>query len=131
MNREALDKHIKTAYNVTAEFPWMSAPSYAVYRHQSNKKWFAVIMDIPKSKLGFESDETVCIVNLKNDPIMIGSLHKDDGIFPAYHMNKSYWISVLLNGTVDDEKLKWLLDISFGLTKEKVRNKTYKKKQDT
>lgn len=121
LNRENLDKHISETYGVTAEFPWIQYPSFAVYRHSNNKKWFAVVMNLHKSKLGLPEDETVDVVNIKCDPIMTGSLHKDDGIFPGYHMNKSYWITVLLDGSVDDEKLKWLLDLSFDLTNETVR----------
>lgn len=117
--RQFLDNHITHTYGATAEYPWASAPSYGVYRHSHNKKWFAVIMDIPASKLGLENDETISIVNLKCDPILIGSLHKDNGIYPAYHMNKIYWISVVLDGTVDTEKLKWLTEISHTLTKGK------------
>lgn len=117
--RQFLDNHITHTYGATAEYPWASAPSYGVYRHSHNKKWFAVIMDIPASKLGLENDEIISIVNLKCDPILIGSLHKDNGIYPAYHMNKSYWISVVLDGTVDTEKLKWLTEISHTLTKGK------------
>ena len=119
--RQFLDNHITRTYGATAEYPWASAPSYGVYRHSHNKKWFAVIMDIPASKLGLENDEIISIVNLKCDPILIGSLHKDNGIYPAYHMNKSYWISVVLDGTVDTEKLKWLTEISHTLTKGKAR----------
>ncbi len=119
--RQFLDNHITHTYGATAEYPWASAPSYGVYRHRHNKKWFAVIMDIPASKLGLENDEIISIVNLKCDPILIGSLHKDNGIYPAYHMNKSYWISVVLDGTVDTEKLKWLTEISHTLTKGKAR----------
>lgn len=119
--RQFLDNHITEAYGSVAEYPWASAPSYGVYRHNHNKKWFAVIMDIPASKLGIEKDEIISIVNLKSDPILIGSLHKDEGIYPAYHMNKSHWISVLLDGTVDDEKLKWLTEVSFSLTRGTIR----------
>ncbi len=122
MNRESFDKYIVDKFKTTAEFPWVKY-NHGVYRHQSNNKWFAVVMDIPKSKLGLPGEENVCVVNLKNDPVMIGSLHKEEGIFPAYHMNKSYWITVLLDGTVDDEKLKWLLDISFQLTDKKIKKK--------
>ena len=122
-NRENLDKYISEVYGVTAEFPWIQYPGFAVYRHGSNKKWFAVVMNLPMSKFGLSDDKTVDVVNLKCDPIMTGSLHKENGIFPAYHMNKSHWISVLLDGSVDDERLKWLLDISFDLTNSKTKNK--------
>ena len=86
-------------------------------------KWFGVIMTIPASKLGLEGDYSVDIINLKCDPLLIGSLHKEKGIFPAYHMNKTYWISVLLDGSVDDETVKWLVSLSFDLTKRQKYSK--------
>ena len=123
LSREDLDKYIMETYGVTAEFPWIQYPDFSVYRHTGNRKWFAVVMNLPRSKFGLSDDETVDAVNLKCDPIMTGSLHKEKGIYPGYHMNKSYWISVLLDGTVDEEKLKWLLDISYDLTNSKTRKK--------
>lgn len=121
LDRENLDKYIAETYGAKAEFPWLKYSSHAVYRHSDNKKWFALIMDIPKSKLGLPGDEIAVVMNLKCDPILIGSLLNDEGVFSGYHMNKAYWITVLLDGTVDDEKLKWLLDISFQLTKKSKR----------
>lgn len=126
LSRENLDKYISETYGVACEYPWIQYPSFAVYRHGNNKKWFAVVMNLPKSKFGLNDESTVDVVNLKCDPIMTGSLHKEDGIYPAYHMNKSYWVSVFLDGSVDDEKLKWLLDISYDLTNTKIRNKRNK-----
>ena len=116
MYRDFLDKYITDIYKAKAEYPWASAPSYAVYRHRSNKKWFAVIMEIPKGKIGVDEDGNVNVVNLKCDPLLIGSLIKDDGIHPAYHMNKNHWITVRLDGSTEKDKIKWLLDISFELT---------------
>lgn len=121
MNREALDKCITEAYGTVAEFPWLSAPTFAVYRHNSNNKWFAVIMEIPKNKLGIEEEGNINVVNLKCDPLLIGSLILDEGIHPAYHMSKVHWITVRLDGSVEEEKIKWLLDLSFELTGEKSR----------
>lgn len=62
VNRVALDKHIKEIYGAVAEFPWLSAPTFAVYRHQSNNKWFAVIMEIPKNKIGIEEEGNMVLV---------------------------------------------------------------------
>ena len=61
--RQFLDNHITEAYGATAEYPWASAPSYGVYRHNHNKKWFAVVMTIAKDKLGFDSRENIDVVN--------------------------------------------------------------------
>ena len=123
MNREALDKYINNVYGVTAEFPWLSAPTFAVYRHESNQKWFAVIMEIPKSKLGIEEEGNINIINLKSDPLLIGSLTLDKGIYPAYHMNKNHWITVCLDGSVEKDKAEWLLNLSFELTDRKSKKK--------
>ena len=123
LNRINLDKYISDTYDVSADYPWISNPEFAVYRHKSSKKWFGVVMTIPRTKLGLERDLNVDVINLKCDPLLIGSLCKENGIFPAYHMNKSYWISVLLDSTVDDEKIKWLLNLSFDLTKNKKKTK--------
>lgn len=123
MNREALDKYITEAYGTVAEYPWLSAPTFAVYRHQGNNKWFAVIMEIPKNKLGMEEEGHINVVNLKSDPLLIGSLILDKGIYPAYHMNKNHWITVCLDGSVEEEKIMWLLNLSFDLTgKRKMKN---------
>ena len=121
MNKIELQKYIAEVYNAEPDFPWESNPTFAVYRHQSNRKWFALVMDIPKSKLGLREDGDIDIVNLKCEPAMIGSLRLEQGFFPAYHMNKDKWISVALDGSVDDEQLMFLLDMSFELTDVKIK----------
>lgn len=115
MNRAELSGYILQKYNCAAEYPWPKYPSYAVYRHKTNQKWFAVIMEIPAEKLSL-SGKNIEIVNLKCDPLILGSLINDEGIYRAYHMSKTHWISALLDGSVEDEKLKWLVDLSFSLT---------------
>ena len=119
MTREKLIEHIANIYGVDAEYPWESAPKFAVFRHQNNRKWFAVIMDLSKQKLGFDSDAMIDVLNLKCDPILIGNLRNENGFYPAYHMNKTYWITVALDGSVEDEIIKWLVDLSFDLTDKK------------
>ncbi len=84
-------------------------------------------MPLPVSKLGINEDRVTDILNIKCDPLMIGSLRMENGIYPAYHMNKNSWISVILDGTVDMEKIKFLLDMSFELTDKK--HKKAKKKE--
>ncbi len=126
MNREALDKHISDTYGIKAEFPWVSAPTYAVYRHSSNNKWFAVIMEIPKIKIGLSEEGNINVVNFKCDPLLSGSLILEKGIYPAYHMSKTHWITVCLDGSVEEENVKFLLNLSFELTDKKTRKKVHK-----
>jgi predicted DNA-binding protein (MmcQ/YjbR family) len=42
-----------------------------------------------------------------------------DGVYPAYHMTKSHWVSVALDGSCDDEDVKFILNVSHELTKGK------------
>lgn len=121
MNRTELINYITEIYSADAEYPFMQYPDAAVFRHANNKKWFAVIMNVQKRKLGVDDDGATNIVNLKCDPILSGSLRGDAGIFPAYHMSKTNWISVALDGSVETEKIKWLLDLSFELTSKKTK----------
>lgn len=125
MNKRELQKHIADIYGVTPDFPWESNPTYAVYRHENNRKWFALVMDIPKSSLGLREEGRIDVVNLKCDPLLTGSLRREKGIFPAYHMSKDKWISVALDGSAADEQIKMLLDMSYELTalKAPVRKK--------
>lgn len=121
MNREELIAYISDAYGASADYPFMQYPDVAVFRHNNNKKWFAVIMRVSKNKLGIDSDEEIDIVNLKCSPVLSGSLRNETGMFPAYHMNKSNWISVALDGSADAERIKWLVDISYELTAKKIK----------
>ncbi len=63
------------------------------------------------------------VLNLKSDPMLIGSLRGQDGYFPAYHMNKEKWISVLLGKPELDDSIKDLLALSYELTAPKKRGK--------
>ena len=117
MSRSNIEKHILKIYGCAPQYLWLKFPNYAVYRHSENRKWFAVVMDIPKRKLGINQDGIIDIINVKCDPLLIGSLLKEK-FFSAYHMNKGTWITIALDGSVKAEEVKWLIDISFDLTKK-------------
>lgn len=124
MNQSELERYINQTYHADVDRPWMKYPSYKVFRHAANRKWFALIMDVQKDKLGLSETGVIDIVNLKCDPILVGTLRNYIGIFPAYHMNKDNWISVALDGSVPEDKVRMLLDISYELTAPKSKRKT-------
>ena len=119
MNRQELEKYILDSYGVSPEYPWIKYPFFSVFRHESNNKWFAVIMTIDKSKLGINEDGQIDVVNLKCDTLMIGSVRLEKGVYPAYHMNKQNWITVALDNSADDDLVKMLADMSYELTMPK------------
>ena len=108
MKRAELESFIMETYNAETDYPWLKYPNYEVFRHCNNRKWFALIMDVPKNKLGLQGEEMLKVVDFKCDPILIGTLREEPGFFPAYHMSKDSWITVALDGSVSDDKTKML-----------------------
>ena len=104
-------------FNAPGDNPWAKEPdnSSTVYRCPNNK-WFALVMQIKFKNLGFESDEPVWAVNLKAENVE--AITDKKSIFPAYHMNKKYWITVLLTAVTDFEKLCELTKKSFALVQK-------------
>ncbi len=115
MNRKKLTEYILNNYITTEEKPWLDSPEFSVFRHPSNKKWFAVIMPVFAGRLGLDIDKDIEIINLKCEPLMIDDIVDNKSIFRAYHMNKTHWLSVYID-KADENKLKMLVDISFELT---------------
>ena len=96
------------------EYLWRKLPDTAVLRNNKNKKWYAIVMRVAKKKLGIDEIGDIQIINLKLDPIMIGSLINKEGFYPAYHMNKEYWVSINLNNKkLIDEEILSLIRLSF------------------
>ena len=130
MNREELEAYILNHYSTEADYPWADTSRAAVFRHAGNRKWFALVMEVPRDKLGLAGTEKLDIVNFKCDPILISSLRGETGIFPAYHMNKASWITASLDGSVQAKTIELLLDVSYELTKPKPRRKAAKGKEN-
>lgn len=126
MNKNELIEYIAENYGIYAEFPWEKYPNNIVFRHNNNKKWFALIMTVSNEKLGILECGLIDIVNVKCETIMVNSFRAENGIYAAYHMNKANWISVALDDSVSDEKIKMLIDIGFRLTAPKIKKNNVK-----
>ena len=118
MDRRELERYLEETYSVRGEQPWAAYPGNTVFRHSSNRKWFAVCMDVPRKNLGLPGDGEISIVNLKCDNRLIGTFRQEPGIYPGWHMNKAHWLSVALDDAADDAKIKFLVDMSYELTKK-------------
>ena len=75
-------------------------------------------MLLSRKKFGFDSEEKIDVVNLKLPLELFGAFTKEEGVYPAYHMNKKHWVSVLLPDA-PDEVVKFLVGASFNATKKK------------
>ena len=114
--RQFILDYVSHHYSTTPEFLWKRYPDYAVLRHQDNRKWYAILMDVPRSNLGLQGEGRIDVINLKCPAEMVDDFLQQKGFLPAYHMNKANWISVLLDGSVDSETLLFLLNSSFDIT---------------
>ena len=125
-------------YGIGPDFPFdtSSIEAYGIFRHADNGKWFALIMNIKCAALAetvkkiagrvpevllLEDGARIDVINLKSGPGDREALYKENGIFPAYHMNHTHWISVTLDDALPDGRVMELVDTSFRLTEKKRR----------
>ena len=121
MKQQFLEYCLNT-YGTSPDYPFDEDFETAVFRHSDNRKWFALSMQVSRRKFGFDSDEVIDVVNLKLPTEMFGSFGAADGVYPAYHMNKFHWISVLLPDAPNDV-VQFLLNASFEATKSKIKQR--------
>lgn len=107
MKREEIFEYVKNQYGTVPEYLWETSPKSAV------------LMQVEKSRLGLEEESMVDIINVKCEPDMVGLLTQTYGFLSGYHMNKKYWITMLLDGRVSEAKILDFLDLSYDLIDQK------------
>ena len=122
MTKQGFLEYCLDTYGTSPDYPFDDLLETAVLRHSYNRKWYALVMRVSRRKFGFESDELIDVVNLKLPTDMFGSFGAADGVYPAYHMNKLHWISVLLPDAPKDI-IQFLVNVSFEATKDKWKRK--------
>lgn len=91
MERKDVFEYVKKQYGTEPDYPWHDWN--AVLRHKDNNKWYAVVLKVSQDKLGLPGNEEIDVLNVKGDPMMIGSLRAQEGFHSAHHMNKDKWLS--------------------------------------
>ena len=122
MTKQEFFELCSSSYLTQPDYPFDDWMESAVFRHADNKKWFAIVLSVSRRKFGLDSDEVIDVVNLKLPTEMFGSFGAADGVYPAYHMNKLHWISVLLPDAPNDV-VQFLTNASFEATKTKKKHK--------
>ena len=110
--------YIKEKYHVKPEYLWKSAPGFGVFRNPNNNKWFGIIMNIAKNKIVGQDDKEIEVLNLMLQD-KVASYLNTKNFYPAYHMNKKSWISVILDESLSNEEIFNLIDISFHNSNQK------------
>ena len=84
--------------------------NWTVMRHRDTKKTFAYI---------FEKDGHIWI-NVKCDPEWRDFWRAAfPSVVPGFHLNKTYWNSIILDGSVPEKDIRRMITESYDLTKKK------------
>ena len=118
MTKQTFLDYCLETYGTEADYPFDGDFETAVLRHGGSRKWYALVMRISRRKLGIDSDAMADVVNLKLPSELFGSFDAADGVYPAYHMNKVHWISVVLDDA-DPDLVTLLVNARYEATKEK------------
>ena len=122
MTKQQFLDYCREEYGTVADYPFDEDFETAVLRHADSRKWYGIVMRVSRKKFGMDSDEIIDVVNLKLPIEMFGSFSSSDGVYPAYHMNKLHWISVLLPDATE-ELIRFLVGISFDATESRKKSK--------
>ena len=125
MTKQTFLSYCLDVFGTAPDYPFDEDFETAVLRHKDTRKWYALVMRVSRRKFGFDSDETVEVVNLKLPTDMFGSFGSADGVYPAYHMNKLHWISVVLPDAPDDV-VEFLTNVSYEATQSRKKQRKTK-----
>ena len=115
---KALIEYVRENHQDELEHLWEKTPEDAIWRRKDNRKWYGVIMAIPAKKLGFAGDEVIEVADFRGNPEEIVKLTDGKTYFPAWHMNKKNWYTILLDGVLANEDLFARLEDSYSLAKK-------------
>ena len=117
LQTQAVMRYIIDTYGAEPEFLWEKYPHVCIFRNERTRKWFTLVNRIKARQLGVDADGEVEILNLHFDRHQARDfVQTHPNLFPAYHMNKDNWFSVLLDGGLSDEAIFELIEKSYLLS---------------
>lgn len=100
--KDRIQKMVEDVFEEKLDAPFEKDTTSLVLRHKESNKWICLFMEIPKKKLGRHEDKIVSVVNVKLNPEKINQVVNQKEIFSCYHMNKKYWVTILLEDKLSD-----------------------------
>ncbi len=110
-----LMEYCERKFGTEPEAPWEDSPDAYTLKTAKRNKWYALFMTIPYKSLGLVAKGALDVVNIKLPPEKVLDLIDRVHFYPAYHMNKKHWITIVLDKEVDEPLVQQLLDESYGL----------------
>jgi len=118
---EELLSYVQNTYGDEIEYPWKDMDA-AVIRSHLTKKWYAVFMKVHPSKIGLDGSQPIRIMDLHGTAEQVTALVDGEKYFPGWHMNRKYWYTVCLDGSIPMLELQRRIDESFELSQPKKRS---------
>lgn len=117
-NKEILN-YVKNVYGTTPEHCWIEHPECIILHTNDVDKWYGVLMNVSREKIGAEGDGNVWILTVRANTEVPADFVDDKGVFPGYLMNPKEWTSILLDGTVGEISILDFLDRSYELAENR------------
>lgn len=113
--RERVFDFVRAELNTKLETPWAKHPEFYVMKTANRQKWYGLMMRIPYQLLDPQQSGIVDVLNLKAPPLKIVDLIDYQTFYPAYHMNKKHWVSVVVDEKINLKQLQALIRQSYQL----------------
>ncbi len=117
MDREQIARWVDGLAGAMCDFPFENDAETMVLRHTDTRRWFGVYLCVPRRFFSEAEGREFCL-NLKCPPPLAQMLCQSyASVVPAYHMNKTHWITVRLHGDLPREEIEGLMRLSYEITK--------------
>lgn len=155
MQKEELFAFAAALGGAVIDYPFQDDFETAVFRHADTRRWFGIWLSVPCRQFGAENagrgsaglfgaeitgvkntgrggadakntGAELCL-NVKCPPDLIPLLTgQERGVYPAYHMNRTHWVTVRPCECADDT-VRRLVQLSYTLTQGKAKARARKK----
>lgn len=110
---------IKQKYGDEPEFLWEQFDGSAIFRNKNSNKWYAAILNVEGSKIAKHKKGTIEVIDLKLSPEHAANITQQQHYYKGYHMNKKFWISIILDNSVSDAEIMKLIEESYSFTEKR------------
>ena len=118
-----ITREIIKKYGNEPEFLWEKFDGSGIFRNPDSQKWYAAILDVDGSKIKKGKSGIIEVLDIKLEPEEIQELLLRPDYYPAYHMNKKSWITIILDNSLSDKRIMELISKSYQLSGPKTSKK--------
>ena len=108
--------YINDKYQDEIEYLWETTPDSGIFRNKKNNKWYAAILSVKENRVGGSTEDIIMVIDLMYYKGKTFDIIDNEKIYPGYHMNKNSWITIRLDGSVNNQFIYNYIDISYELS---------------